>query len=239
MTDAISQRPPYAAPNDWPPVQAALAVAFILGVAIGLSGVVQMLPSRLPDVAKALIALGVVQAAVLPLVFMAARRGKASAIEVLALDRPLPGARELVTALGGMMLIVVPYTLAVMILSPDTMARDLKPFAQMLRSDWWWLVLIVVGIGAPLMEELLFRGFLQSALARSRIGFAGASLVSTTAWSALHWGYSVAGLIEVFLIGLYFCWLLWRSGSLWVPMLCHGIYNSGLVLILLMMPLAA
>ena len=53
----------------------------------------------------------------------------------------------------------------------------------------------------------------------------------------LHWGYSAAGMAEVFLIGLYFSWLLWRTGSLFPALVCHALYNSGLVLMLRYAPL--
>jgi len=119
---------------------------------------------------------------------------------------------------------------------PQDMYADLRPIVQ-LFGEQWVLALLVVGVGAPLSEELLFRGFLLSALARSRLGFAGAALVTTTLWTALHAGYSLAGIVEVFTIGLFFSWLLWRTGSLRVPMFCHALYNSLIVLVLRHVPL--
>ena len=108
-----------------------------------------------------------------------------------------------------------------------------------LFGDQWVLALLVVGLGAPLSEELLFRGFLLSALARSRLGFAGAAVVTTILWTALHAGYSIAGLVEVSLIGLFFSWLLWRTGSLRVPIFCHALYNTLIVVALRHVPLPA
>jgi CAAX protease family protein len=119
---------------------------------------------------------------------------------------------------------------------PQDMYADLRPIVQ-LFGEQWVLALLVVGVGAPLSEELLFRGFLLSALARSRLGFAGAALVTTTLWTALHAGYSLAGIVEVFTIGLFFSWLLWRTGSLRVPIFCHALYNSLIVLVLKHVPL--
>ena len=55
------------------------------------------------------------------------------------------------------------------------MYADLRPFVQLVRRAGLALALLVVGIGAPLSEELLFRGFLLSALARTRLGFWGAA----------------------------------------------------------------
>ena len=118
------------------------------------------------------------------------------------------------------------------------MYADLRPFVQ-LFGEHWVLALLVVGIGAPLSEELLFRGFLLSSLARSRIGFWPGALITTGLWTALHAGYSTAGIAEVFLIGMFFSWLLWRTGSLRVPIFCHALYNSLIVLVLWYVPLPA
>jgi len=48
-------------------------------------------------------------------------------------------------------------------------------------------------------------------------------------------GYSIAGLVEVSLIGLLFSWLLWRTGSLRVPIFCHALYNTLIVVVLVVM----
>jgi membrane protease YdiL (CAAX protease family) len=106
------------------------------------------------------------------------------------------------------------------------MATDLRPFVDLIRGPDWALAAAVVAFGAPLSEEMLFRGFLLSALARTRLGFWGAALVSNLPWAALHAGYSAVGLAEVFAIGLLFSWLLWRTGSLRVLIFCHALYNA-------------
>jgi len=114
----------------------------------------------------------------------------------------------------------------------------LKPFASLLRSELGWLFALVIGGGAPLAEELLFRGFLLGALSRASLGFFGAALVTTLAWTVLHAGYSGFGLVEVFIAGLFFCWVLWRTGSLWAPIFCHALYNGSNLILLWMIPLA-
>ena len=82
-----------------------------------------------------------------------------------------------------------------------------------------------------------FRGFLQSALAQTRLGFWGAALITNTAWTALHAGYTLTGLVDVFVAGLLFSWVLWRSGSLWVPIVCHAFYNGLIFAVLWVLPL--
>jgi membrane protease YdiL (CAAX protease family) len=109
---------------------------------------------------------------------------------------------------------------------------DLRPFVALVRGPEWPLAAAVIGIGAPLSEELLFRGFLLSALAGTRLGFWGAALIATGLWTLLHAGYSAIGILEVFAIGLFLSWLLWRTGSLRVAIFCHAVYNSMVVLAL-------
>jgi membrane protease YdiL (CAAX protease family) len=156
--------------------------------------------------------------------------------DVLAL-RPPAGTRGVyLNAVLLMALLQIAVSAVQYFFLPQDMYADLRPFVQ-LFGEQWVLALLVVGIGAPLSEELLFRGFLLSALARSRLGFAGGALVTTGLWTALHAGYSLAGIAEVFLIGLFFSWLLWRTGSLRVPIFCHALYNSLIVLVLRHVPL--
>ncbi|HJU30235.1 MAG TPA: CPBP family intramembrane glutamic endopeptidase [Hyphomicrobiaceae bacterium] len=154
--------------------------------------------------------------------------------DVLALRSPGPPSIYLkaVLALAALQVAV---SVAQAFLVQDIYA-DMRPFVR-LFGEQWLLALLVVGVGAPLSEELLFRGFLLSALARSRLGFAGGAALSTGLWTALHAGYSPAGMVEVFLIGVFFSWLLWRTGSLLVPIFCHALYNSLIVLILRQVPL--
>jgi CAAX protease family protein len=118
------------------------------------------------------------------------------------------------------------YTAVIIFIAKDELFADVGPFAKALQGENWLLLALVVTVGAPLSEELMFRGFLFSALAKTRLGIIGTTLVTNTAWTALHFQYSIFGLIDVFLVGLVLSWLLWRTGSLWVTIICHSVYNS-------------
>jgi membrane protease YdiL (CAAX protease family) len=74
----------------------------------------------------------------------------------------------------------------------------------------------------PLLEELLFRGFLQSALAQS-LGERGALVASSAVFAALH---GVAGLPVLFLLSLFLGWLQLRTRCLWVPWSAHALNNA-------------
>ncbi len=109
-------------------------------------------------------------------------------------------------------------------------------FAEMARSRSWWVLLLAAGLGAPLAEEMLFRGFLYSGLRASPLGFAGTALVTALFWTSLHATYSPYGLVLLLMIGLYFAWLRERSGSVWLSIAAHAVYNGLIVLALAFAP---
>lgn len=186
-----------------------------------------------PDVLKTL---ALWQVLTIALTLVAAGLFGGNALDVLSLRQPVGSGLVYLEAIALMVVMQVGISGVQYAFFPNDMYADLRPLVDIF-GDQWWLALLVVGIGAPLSEELLFRGFLLSALARSPIGFAGGAVITTTWWTLLHWGYSAAGIVEVFLIGLFFSWLLWRTGSLRVPIFCHALYNSLIVLVLRHVPL--
>ena len=175
--------------------------------------------------ANTMLAMLVMQVVMTAMVWWGAGRFNGHRQELLSLSGGLP-LRTLLIGLAGMALLLVPYNLVIYLLWPESFAHDLRPFADLARSPMVWLGGVVVAIGAPLSEELTFRGFLLPALAKARHGFTGAALITTVGWTALHIGYSMTGLIEVFLIGLYFCWLMWRFSNLWLTIALHALYNG-------------
>lgn len=240
---ALFRGPPaYEVRTPWSPFPALLASVVIVIASIlvsilvlGTSFVANTGTGSASQNMNALATLAVWQATTVLLTLLACLLFGGRVREVLALRAPaIPRAylkAVLLMAALQMVVSAVQYYFF-----PQDMYSDLRPIV-LLFGDQWVLALLVVGLGAPLSEELLFRGFLLSALARSRLGFAGAALVTTLLWTALHAGYSAAGLLEVFLIGLFFSWLLWRSGSLLVPIFCHAFYNTLIVVVLRYVPL--
>jgi membrane protease YdiL (CAAX protease family) len=242
--------PAYLAATPWTPgwalfttlaiVAAGIAVALLLVggiVPLGLPGQGRWLPAS-QEIAE-LATLGIWQASTIGLTILASAMPGGRVADVLGLRAPAGTPALYPCALLLMAVLQVTINIVQYYLVPHDTFADLRPFVKFFTGSEWVLALIVVGIGAPLSEELLFRGFLLPALAQSRLGFLGAALVSTGLWTALHAGYSVAGIVEVFVIGLFFSWLLWRTGSLRVPIFCHAVYNSLLVIMLRYVPLPA
>lgn len=152
-------------------------------------------------------------------------RGRFS--EVLSLVKPDGGRRAYLFALGLLVPLLSVVNAITFGLSPSGFLSDFQQFAALARAPQPATAFLAIAVGAPLWEEMLFRGFLVAPIAAA-VGFWPAAVLVSGAWTALHLGYSAVGLAEVFLIGLYFSWLLWRTGSLWVPIACHAIYNGSL-----------
>lgn len=229
-------KPAYVARTPWRPWLAVLATLAVLGVAIVGAGALAGLHPGAQSLE--LVVLGVWQGLVVLLTLaLAAFRGGSR--DVLALGQPRGAPGVYLAAVLLLLLLNAAVSVVQYFTFPQHMYTDLRPFVGFMTGPDWLLALLVIGVGAPLSEELLFRGFLQSALARSRLGFVGASVVSTAMWTALHASYTPFGIAQVFLIGLFFCWLLWRTGSLWVAIFCHALYNSLVVIVLRYVPLPA
>jgi uncharacterized protein len=152
--------------------------------------------------------------------------------QVLLLAPPKQGWRAYVASFAALIALVGVMSLLIYWIDPKAISADLVAFREMVRQPSWWLLVLMVSIGAPLAEELLFRGYLFSALAPSHVGVVGASIITTLGWAALH-GYSPWGLFQVCVMGLFFSAVLVRTGSLRVPIVCHGLHNLVQVALLL------
>lgn len=115
----------------------------------------------------------------------------------------------------------------------DIIERDLAPIRRLIEAAPLWMAFVALVFGAPLSEELLFRGFLLHRLQQTRLGFWGAAVIANIGWTLLHFSYSWLSLADVFLAGLLFSWALWRTRSIWVPISFHALYNATVFFVLL------
>jgi uncharacterized protein len=88
-----------------------------------------------------------------------------------------------------------------------------------------WLLVIAFCVAAPVSEELFARGFLYRGWSESFLRPAGAILLSSLVWTALHLQYDWFFFGEVFSIGLLFGYVRYRSGSTWLTIVLHALNN--------------
>ena len=227
---------PYVPESPWGP-GAAIAVAIVASLAPALVGfaviawVIGGDPVALGEahsLASPVLLAQMVTGQILSLAIIwwaAGRKGKRA--KVLRLY-PAEETRTL-TAVGlGLLLIaaIAPIELLLYRLAGLDLFTDGRWLLEGLRSDMWWGVVIAAVLLAPIWEELTFRGFLLSALAKTRLGFWPAAVISSVLWTALHAGYSWPGLVSVFLAGIGLSWIMRRTGSMKAVILAHAVINA-------------
>jgi uncharacterized protein len=101
---------------------------------------------------------------------------------------------------------------------------------QSARADGaLWLLVIAFCVAAPVTEELFARGFLYRGWSESALRPAGAILLSSVVWTALHLQYDWFFFGEVFSIGLLLGYLRYRFHSTWLTIFVHGLNNLAAV----------
>ncbi|MFC4351412.1 CPBP family intramembrane glutamic endopeptidase [Fodinicurvata halophila] len=85
------------------------------------------------------------------------------------------------------------------------------------------LTLFAAGLVAPVVEEVVFRGFFYGWL-KTRFGLPLSMAVSAGLFSLLH---GIAILIPaLFVVGLMLSWVYEKSGSLWPAIVMHSAFNT-------------
>jgi len=100
---------------------------------------------------------------------------------------------------------------------------------------WWWLVVVSVVIGAPILEEVVYRGCLQTALRDALMDRAGsptvrgrwvAIIATSLLFTAMHYGAAdTYALPALFTLSLGFGIARERTGSVVAPIVMHGLFN--------------
>ena len=110
--------------------------------------------------------------------------------------------------------------------------EEIGDYPRLIRTGAGILLIPVFCILAPLAEEVLFRGLLFQPLRQTVLGNWGAAALTSGAWTLLHFDHSLLGHAQFFVAGLLLCLVAVRSGSLRVPIWCHGLYNALLTAVL-------
>ena len=108
----------------------------------------------------------------------------------------------------------------------ENRARDLFDRAH---GGWLVVLILVVVVGAPIVEEIVYRGFINGSL-QGQLGD-GVALVVAAAWFALiHFAPVEYPGLFVFAIVLGLCFL--RTRRLGLPIMAHMAFNAtGLILV--------
>ncbi len=104
-------------------------------------------------------------------------------------------------------------------LVPPESARDLLAQA----GGSFAIAFLLVGIWAPVAEEVFFRGFALSGFA-DRYGLTLAVVLSSALFALAH--LDIASLAPTFILGLALGWVYLRTRSIWPCIFVHGLHNT-------------
>lgn len=161
------------------------------------------------------------------LMWQFASHGTESAARALRLA--LPERSKWHYLLAGIIVGVVAATAEVVLPIPKDLPMT-KLFSTAVSA---WSVALLGVFVAPVVEELLFRGFMYPVLVRS-IGQIGAIVMTGTAFALLHagqLGFSWAALLVMLIVGVSFTVVRAVSGSVFASMITHFVYNTVQVVI--------
>ena len=97
-------------------------------------------------------------------------------------------------------------------------AEDAQTVAQALYSDTVWLQILVVGIAAPIAEELLFRGILYRRM-RTWLGVGPSAVAALVIFAVAHGNLLQA--LYALLLGAILIWAYEHFAKLLAPILIH------------------
>jgi membrane protease YdiL (CAAX protease family) len=104
-------------------------------------------------------------------------------------------------------------------------AFQVQSYTTAAAAGWLPAMFAAAILIAPAGEEAIFRGFLFRGWARSPRAVWPAIIVISILWAMLHIQYDWAGVLQIFVIGLFLGWMRWRSGSLLLTFLLHAMFN--------------
>lgn len=88
-----------------------------------------------------------------------------------------------------------------------------------------FIALLGSWLAGPIIEELVFRGFMFRGWSESFLGPAGAILLTSALFAIYHTQFGWLVRLWIFLVGLVLCFFRWRSNSTWLTIVVHSAGN--------------
>ncbi|MFT4660974.1 MAG: membrane protease YdiL (CAAX protease family) [Patiriisocius sp.] len=160
-------------------------------------------------------------------VFLCVRFKKGSKIkDYLALN--IPDIKQVLLWIGIMILFLFSFEYAAKFF-PDLESDFMQKVMESTTKPV--MLLISIGIIAPIFEELIFRGFLYKGLEQSRLGPHAAVWITSILFAIIHTQYSLSIVILIIPMALVMGYSRMYTKSIWTPILLH-IFNNSLTTII-------
>ncbi len=88
------------------------------------------------------------------------------------------------------------------------------------------LLCLALIVAAPVFEELIFRGFLQTGISRSRLGSVAGIVIPSIIWAAIHTQYDSYDMSVIFVMGLMLGVARFKTDSVLLTIGLHALFNA-------------
>jgi CAAX protease family protein len=137
-----------------------------------------------------------------------------------------PAAHDLRLGIGTLVVLIAVGDALLYLSGRDVVtAFQVQSYTTAAAAGWLPAMFAAAILIAPAGEEIVFRGFLFRGWVRSPRAVWPAVIVISILWAMLHIQYDWAGVLQIFVIGLFLGWMRWRSGSLLLTFLLHALFN--------------
>lgn len=161
---------------------------------------------------------------IIAVIALAVRCARAPFAEYLALVWPRRG--ELILGIVALAGVIILGDVLLLLSGRDLVtAFQTQSYATAAAEGWLVPMAAAAIVLAPAGEEVLFRGFLFRGWARSSRSAWPAIVVISILWAVLHVQYDWAGMLQIFIVGLFLGWTRWRSGSTLLTFMLHALFN--------------
>ena len=116
-------------------------------------------------------------------------------------------------------------------MSPETDAPAIahETLSMMINARtgaWWYIMIFMVGVAAPVTEEIAYRGIIQNMLRQGGMNPWPAIGITSIVFALIHlpvveW----YALLPLFILSLGFGWAYEKSGRLLTPIIMHVLFN--------------
>lgn len=152
----------------------------------------------------------------------------------------LPNATDLLPFLTGVVgyyIIVLTLTIFASLILPESIISQQQNVGFATTGNVWWqigIIMLVLVVLTPVLEELIFRGFLLGKLERVA-QFWPAALVTSLLFALAHGQVNVG--ITTFILSMINCLLRRYTGSIWAGVGVHMVVNLVATLVVFIWPM--
>ncbi|PIS30077.1 MAG: hypothetical protein COT43_02630, partial [Candidatus Marinimicrobia bacterium CG08_land_8_20_14_0_20_45_22] len=105
--------------------------------------------------------------------------------------------------------------------------ENIIQIGEMMKVTNWQSAFLVIGIvvlATPLIEEVMFRGFFQRILEYRQGDITKSVLISAMVFAMIH--FNPWWIVQIYMMGLFMGYMAWRTNSIWPSFVLHAINNG-------------